>query len=298
MRLHTADGLLHALTPAGKQLWAPAKVGEPLANAAPLVDPRGNTWLCGFGGGLWKVDPRGKLAREAFFRGRQRLDSGSVMRGDVLYVGSEEGYVLAIDTSGDRGENRWNPAGDQGHAGWYLRCWPALNDEGIVIIAGQDEHLYGFRPEGTAVFRTPMPAQMLGSPVLDRHGHIYAGLSYQQRGQQPRGSLVCVDGNSHRIRWEYNARGPVESTAVIGEDDIIYFGDNAGVIHALDLRGHPQWTAEVGSPVRSAGTILSPQRLAFGLDDQTLMVLRCGSPALATAGWPKIGRTLGQNPVI
>ena len=85
----------------------------------------------------------------------------------------------------------------------------------------------------------------------------------------------------------------MESTPVIGDDGVIYFGDNEGVIHAVDLRGQAKWTAKVGSPVRSAGTILAPQRVAFGLDDETLVVLKCSSKGLA-GGWPKIGGTLGQ----
>ena len=87
----------------------------------------------------------------------------------------------------------------------------------------------------------------------------------------------------------------MESTPAIGDDDLIYFGDNAGVIHAVNFFGKVQWTADVGSPVRSAGTILAPTRLAFGLDDETLVVLDCSSGGLAAEGWPKVGRTLGQN---
>ncbi len=140
-----------------------------------------------------------------------------------------------------------------------------------------------------------MPGQMLGSPVFDRFGHIYVGISQSPRGMEPRGLLVCVDGNSHKVRWEYRAAGPVESTPVIGDDDVIYFGDNAGVIHAVNFLGRVQWTAQVGSPVRSAGTILAPHRLAFGLDNETLLVLECSSAGLAPEGWPKIGRTRAKT---
>jgi outer membrane protein assembly factor BamB len=139
-----------------------------------------------------------------------------------------------------------------------------------------------------------MPGQMLGSPVIDRTGHIYVGVSLSRRGEEPKGLLVCVDGNAHRIRWTYKAAGPVESTPVVGDDDVIYFGDNAGVIHAVDARGQLVWTGRVEAAVRSAGTIIAPERLAFGLDDETLVVLRCGAKGLALGGWPKICRSLGQ----
>jgi len=85
---------------------------------------------------------------------------------------------------------------------------------------------------------------------------------------------------------------------VIGDDGLVYFGDNACTIHAVDLRGNAQWTARVEAPVRSAGTIPGPKRLAFGLDDETLVVLDCTAGALAPSGWPKWGRSLAQNALV
>jgi outer membrane protein assembly factor BamB len=295
LRLHSSDGSLHGLSSAGKQLWMPATVGEPLGHAAPMVDDQGNTWVCAYSGGLIKVDTNGRVHKPGpFFRARQKLDAGGVIRQGVLYVGSEDGCLFAIRLDGEKGVNLWNHTAGQGQTGWYIHCTPALSDDGVLIVAGRDENLYGFRLDGEPVFKTPMPGQMLGSPVLDRFGHMYVGVSQAQRGQQARGLLICLDGNSHKIRWEYKAAGPVESTPVIGSDDTIYFGDNAGVIHAVDFRGTPQWTAQVEAPVRSAGAMVGPERVAFGLDNETLVVLKCSSRSLAEGGWPKLGRTLGQ----
>jgi len=295
VRLHCGDGCLHCLTSAGKQVWAPANVGEPLGHAAPLVDQDGNTWVCAYAGGLIKIAADGRVQKpRPYFRARQKLDAGGVIHQGVLYVGSVEGYVFAIQLGAEKGINLWNHAAEQGQTGWYIHCTPALSDDGILVVAGRDETLYGFHLDGNLAWKTPMPGQMLDSPVLDKFAHVYVGISQSQRGQQARGALVCIDGNSHKIRWEYKAAGAVESTPAIGNDDLLYFGDNAGLIHAIDLRGAAQWTAQLEAPVRSAGTILAPQRLAFGLDNETLVVLKCSSQSLASAGWPKIGRTLGQ----
>jgi outer membrane protein assembly factor BamB len=295
VRMHCGDSCLHCLEGAtGKQLWVPACVGDPLGYAAPVVDQEGNTWISAAGGGLVKVDARGRVQKPIYFRSRQKFDSPGIIARGVLYIGSEDGYVFAIDLGEDRGTNRWNHAAEQGYVG-CVHSAPAITDDGILIVAGQDEHLYGFASAGTAAFRTPMPGQLLGAPVFDKFGHVYVGVSQSPRGMEPRGLLACVDGNSHKVRWEYRAAGPVESTPVIGDDDMIYFGDNAGVIHAINFQGRPQWTAEVGSPVRSAGTILAPGRLAFGLDNETLVVLECSSQGLAAAGWPKVRRTRGQS---
>jgi len=293
VRVHCGDGFLHCVTAVGKQAWAPAQVGEPLGYAAPVVDDQGNTWISAYEGGLIKVDPEGQVGRQPFFRSRRKFDSAGIIYDRVLYVGSEDGYVFAIRIDGAKGTNIWDHSAEQGYTGWFVNSSPAVTEAGTVVVTSRDEQLYGFA--GAKVWNSKMPGQLLGSPVIDRYGHIYLGVSRTQRGQQGQGMLVCVDGNSHKIRWEYAAAGPVESTPVIGDDDIIYFGDNTGVIHAVDTKGHVQWTAQVESPVRSAGTILGPERLAFGLDNETLVVLKCSSKGLAESGWPKIARTLGQS---
>ena len=107
------------------------------------------------------------------------------------------------------------------------------------------------------------------APTIDRHGQIYAGAGQFSRGRKSRGALVCLDGNSHKIRWERTAAGAVESTPAIGDDDVIYFGDNAGVIHAVDFLGNVLWTAEVGSPVRERRDDFGPRprRLRPGQPD-------------------------------
>ncbi len=295
IRAHSADGFLHCVSPAGKQVWAPAHVGEALGWAAPACDQQGNTYISAYDGGLIRVSAEGKMGRKPYFRSRRKFDSAGVIHSGVLYIGAEDGYIFAIRLDPDRGENVWEHAVEQGFTGGYLNSSPAVTEEGVLVVAARDETLYGFSPSGAALWVTRMPGMMLASPVIDPYGHVYVGVSQAQRGQEPRGLLICVDGNSHKIRWQYTAAGPVESTPVIGDDDTIYFGDNSGTIHALDTRGNAKWTARVEAAVRSAGAIIAPQRLAFGLDDDTLVVLECSSAGLAQGGWPKIACTPAQT---
>lgn len=295
IRAHAADGLLHCVDPHGKPVFAPVQVGRPLGWAAPLVDAEGNTWISHYTGGLIRVDPGGKLAGSVYFRSRCKLDCAGILVHRVLCIGSEDPYVLAIDLSGTCGVNRWAGRADLGLVGSCVNSALALAEDGTLLVAVRDQKLVGLSPEGVVAWVAPLPGQLLGSPVIDRHGHIYVGVSRAERGAPGRGMLVCVDGHSHRVRWQYDVEAPVESTPVIGSDDTLYFGDNAGTIYALSLQGTLQWSARVEAPVRSAGTIPAPHRLAFGLDDDTLVVLECSSQGLASQGWPKIGGTLGQS---
>ena len=300
IRLHCNDGFLHCVTAAGKQAWSPALVGEPLGWASPLVDQSANTYISAYDGGLIKVDAQGKITTPRYFRSRQKLDSPGIIRDGVLYIGSEDSYVWALQLGPQKAKSLWDHVAGHGSTGWFINSSPALTRDSVLVVASRDEHLHGFTLDGTRAWQTKMPehCQMLASPVIDRHGNIYVGVSQTQRGDEPRGKLISVDGNSHRIRWECSAAGAVESTPVIGDDDVIYFGDNAGMIHAVDPQGNLQWTAQVGSAVRSAGTIPSPERLAFGLDNETLVVLKCSSQGLSAEGWPKISRTLEQSGMV
>ncbi|MHB8897419.1 MAG: outer membrane protein assembly factor BamB family protein [Thermoguttaceae bacterium] len=299
LRVHGADGLLHCVNSAGKQEWPPANVGQPLGWAAPVIDDRGNTYICGYEGGLLRVDAEGKLGPRPFFPSRRKFDSTGVILRNVLIVGSEDGYVFAVGLDEDRGRNLWDHSLDFGYAGGVVNSAPAVSDDGgIIVVAARDQNLSGFAPNGAKAWNVKLPGQLLGSPVIGPDGHILVGVSQAPRGQKARGSLVCVDGNSHKIRWQYSADDAIESTPAIGDDGLIYFGDNSGAIHAVDASGESLWKARVESPVRSAATLVAPGQVAFGLDDDTMVVLQCASRKLAPAGWPKLARNLAQSGLV
>ena len=295
IRVHAGDGQLYCVDMEGQQVWSPVAVGQPLGWASPVVDGDGNTWLCRYTGGLMKVDPRGTPQPRPFFRSRQKFDSTGLIHQGIFYVGAEDGFVYAIRLDGRKGTNVWNHLADQGKTDWFINSSPALADDSTLIVAGRDEYLYAFGLDGSRRGWVHIRGQMLGSPVVDPSGEIYVGVSIAKLGQQSRGKLVAASGEAKSVRWEYRAQGAVESTPVIGSDGIIYFGDNAGWIHAVDRNGKRRWVQDVGSPVRSAGTLYGPNRLLFGLDDGTLVALRCSSDSVATAGWPKYMGTLSQS---
>jgi outer membrane protein assembly factor BamB len=74
---------------------------------------------------------------------------------------------------------------------------------------------------------------------------------------------------------------------VIGDDEVVYFGDNSGHIHAVRPDGHCLWRQNVRKPVRSAGTIVGANRLVFGLDNGTLVGILCSSGGVSRKGWSK-----------
>jgi outer membrane protein assembly factor BamB len=286
-RIHSGDGLLHCLDQSGQSVWEPVDVGEPLGWAAPVVDDNGNTYISGYGGGLYKVTAQGEYKKAAYFRTRQKFDSTGLIHQGILHIGSEDAFLYAIDLSGSFGKNLWDQLEERGKTEWFINSAPALSLGATLVVAGRDEYLYGFRLDGKLAWKTHIEGQMLASPVISGDGDIFVGVSLVRARQADKGKLVCVDRTSHAIRWEYEAKGAVESTPVIGDDDLIYVGDNAGCVHAVRPDGQAAWRQSVRFAVRSPGLIVGPNRLVFGRDNGTAVGLLASSGGVATRGWPK-----------
>ena len=293
--IHSADGLLHCLGADGEQAWAPANVGKPLGWASPVIDEKRNIWICGYSGGLMKLNADGSHINRRFFRSREKFDSTGALYDGVFYVGSDDGFVYAIKLEDRRGHNLWDQKENRGLTDWFVNSAPAIGPGPTIVACSRDDCVYAFSAEGEQSWKTRVNGQMLASAVIDGEGHVFVTVSRTHRGEKGSGALVCISGNSHQVEWEYPTDAPCESTPVVGDDKIVYFGDNSGIIHAVDSEGNRVWTASLGSPVRSAGTIPWPRRVVFGLDNETLVALECSSQGVVTAGWPKYMGTLSQS---
>jgi outer membrane protein assembly factor BamB len=274
LRVHSGDGHLHLVSPDGKRVGSPATVGEPLGWASPLVDRNNVTWICGYHGGLLRVDAESRVGELPYFRGLQRFDSTGLIHDDVLYLGSENACVYAIPLHESRGKNVWNHLAEEGRTGWYINSALSLGPGPTVIVASRDSRLYGFGLDGKKRWDMEMEGQMLGSPLVAADGSIYVGLSVIAGRDRPSGMFVRVDGVSHRIMWRYCTALPIESTPVRRDDGTLYFGDNEGTIHALDSDGNVRWTERLHVGVRSVGAIVGSDRLLFGLENGQYAALR------------------------
>lgn len=295
LRVHSGDGKLHCVNLDGDEVFTTDDVGEPLGWASPLADDESNTWICAYHGGLLKIDSKGDRRRQPFFRTRQKFDSTGIIYKGIYYVGSEDGFVYAISTNGMRGRITWDHLAGHGKTDWFINSAVVLTPDEVIVVAGRDEHLYGFQLSGKKAWKVHLHGQLLGSPVVSADGDVYVGVSTSRPNRRGAGKLVCIGSSPHKIKWEYKAQELVESTPVIGDDGIVYFGDNAGSIHAVDAAGNRQWLRNVGVAVRTPGTIPCPHRVVFGTDKGVLVGIQCSSRGLAEGGWPKYMGTLGQS---
>ena len=287
LRVHSCDRRLHGLSAAGVPLWPAVEVGDPLSWASPLVDQDGNTWLCSATGGLIKVDAQGQKSARPFLRSPTRFDCAGVMHSGRLIVGGEDQFVHAIDLSGNRGAEVWDPTADRGKTNWFINSAIAVAEGPVFVVASRDDHLYGFSTEGEELWKTPTPGRVLGSPIIDGKNRVLVGVSRETSGTATGGALACFDLRRRTWQWEAAARGPVESTPVVGANGTIYFGDNAGYVHAVNDMGRTLASHDIGHPVRSAGVLIGNHQVVFGDDSGSLFALSCDSAALSS-GWPKL----------
>ncbi len=295
VRVHSTDGFLHLVQGDGSRMSVPAEVGPPLGWAMPMVDAKNRTWIAQSTGGIFPIDADGEPARRPFYRTRRRFDCVGVIRQDVLYIGCEDHFVHAIPLTDEHGENIWDQRPNAGRTGGAINCPLVVSSHDELLVVSQDGMLHAFDWNGDSKWTFPIPGQVHGSPVVDHDGTILLGISRTPRHRSMTGSILAIDGATHRQRWEYKVDAPVESTPVIGDDSVIYFGDNAGTLYAIDGPNQLLWKSSFDAQVRSGGTFMAPKIVCFGLDDGSLVALQASSQGLLPNGWPKMGRTLDQS---
>jgi outer membrane protein assembly factor BamB len=172
--------------------------------------------------------------------------SAPALDGGVLYVGSRDGAVYAMDAA--TGERRW-----RFQTGGPVTATPVIAD-GRVLVGSWDHRMYAIDPaSGTMQWsfdaQAPVPAGAVlhaGTLIFGTHGRS--------------GRLIALDAQSGRLRWAFvddSAHWPNERPVL--RDGVLYVTnwdaanfvrggpENARAwVHAIDAdTGHRIWTARL-----------------------------------------------------
>lgn len=185
---------------------------------------------------LWRFDTHGgSLVRQIQASGPapyDRLASAATVAGALVYIGSADGRLYAVERAS--GRERWHFA-TQG----VVRSTPAVA-AGRVFIGSYDHHVYAVGAEsGTLDWQYDTLEPVVSSPLVVA-GSVYVGSRSSD--------LFALDASTGAVRWRYFYWSSwVESSARL-HDGVLYVGSSDyEALLAIDAaRGTTVWKCSVG----------------------------------------------------
>lgn len=266
---------LLAIDPLGQFVWS-FDAGGNFRYSTPAIGASGTIYVGGGDGKLYAVNPDHSLAW-AFSAGAPIKTSPNIGADGTIYFGCDDGKLYAVWPNGTR---RWTfTAGDT------IRSSPALAPDGTIYFGCEDAYLYAVWPDSTLRWRVATGAQIkFSSPAVSSSGSVYVGsydgflyaftagggFQWAYFTNNPIRSSPAIGGDGTvfvgagsklfairsdgNLQWDYDTDGEVQSSpAYVAGRNAVCVGDDAGsfhVVHADD--GGNDWTARVGSPIRSS----------------------------------------------
>lgn len=262
-------GRLEAITPNQSTKWR-VDFSEGI-EASPSVGPDGTVYIGCLNGIMYAFYPN--LPANALFRDRLKWSyttggpiGGSAALsadGSTLYVGSEDGYLYALDAS--NGSLRWRmPTGRE------ILASPVVGPDGSIYIGSLDGKFYAFNPDGSQKWAPKQTGGAIyGSAAIGRDGTLYFG-SHDQSVY-----AIAPDGTT---LWEFFTNGAIDVSPALGADGTVYVMSADRNFYALDpspaSATRRKWATPMGVSSASSPAVRSDGVILFGADDNRVHGLR------------------------
>lgn len=192
-----------------------------------------------------------------------RIVAKPLIVGDVVYVGTADNLLLALDINS--GEELWRF--ETGHSIW---AQPTLIDD-TLYVSSLDRHIYALDPNnnGEVKWSTLLTGALSGKPI------VVDGLVLLSNFDTELHALSAEDGADV---WTVETTDWVWSAPAVA-DGRVFFGDSSGVIYAVALEdGEVLWTEQAPgaiqtSPVVVNGTVYIASEGAEETETGTLLAL-------------------------
>ncbi|GCE01003.1 protein kinase domain-containing protein [Embleya hyalina] len=145
------------------------------------------------------------------------VSSPPVVAGGVVYVGSDDGYVYAIDAT--TGTKKWVfPTGN------HIGSSPVVVG-GVVYLGSDDGYVYAIdATTGTKKWVFPTGNRVTSSPVVVG-GVVYVGSTDK--------NVYAIDATAGTKKWVFATGNHIGSSPVV-VGGVVYLGSDDGYVYAID----------------------------------------------------------------
>lgn len=308
------DGKVYALDgKIGAKKWDYQTGGR--VRSTPAVGPDGTVYVGSYDTKMYALNKTTGAKLWEFATGGEILSSPALGPSGTLYFGSGyrdvggqkayDGKIYAIDAR--TGVEIWRYQVQSTRPAVWGSA--AIAEEGTIYIGASDNSVYALHGKtGARVWQDQFGGDVW-APALLGNGFLCAGGGTHFR------ALNTVTG---AMKWDYDTGISSDGSPVVGPDGTVYFGDDAGKLHAVDGgSGLKKWSFDTGWEIDSTpaiaadGTIytgsgnggtLGPGKSLYALDSITGTMLwkyKTGggvysSPAIGTDGTVYFGSDDGK----
>jgi outer membrane protein assembly factor BamB len=219
-----------------------------------------------------------------FHVGSGSQSSPALGRDGTIYVGTGEGYLIALDPDG---AERWRLK-----TGFEIASSPAIGQDETVYVGCRDRRFYAVDKNGRRKWTFTTGGWVDASPAIGAGGTIYFG-SWDKKFY-----ALNPDGSK---QWEFATGGPVTSSAAIDSGGVIYFGSYDRNFYALNPDGSKRWSYATGGEISSAPAMGETGELYFASVDGTFHAVNPDGTRrweLQTGGITRSSPVLGMDGTI
>jgi outer membrane protein assembly factor BamB/tRNA A-37 threonylcarbamoyl transferase component Bud32 len=206
------DSNLHIINAATGRRALKVDLGAPI-RSTPLVYGE-NIYVGVESGEFYCIDFRGKIKWRV--RAKRAITSSPAAADDIMYYGSVDGNIYAIDAK--TGWSIWRFRMDRG----TISSPQVVNNQ--IFIGSADGNIYCIDTRSSKeVWRFNTGHQVSSSPTIHKDSVYCGGVD---------GFIYCIESKTGRLRWKYETEGAITSSPII-HDDIVYIGSTDHRLYAL-----------------------------------------------------------------
>jgi len=190
---------------------------------------------------------------------------GTVSEGNILYVCTMDGRVLALNPDNGTWKWDWKPTAKQGGqtassftcagsslAGGLFYGAPAVAN-GVVYVAFHTGKVYAIDAASTEQKWEQDLRSTVSGGVAVGNGTVFVGSS--------NGKLSALDAGNGSLKWEFTTENEVWTTPVV-VDGVVYFGSLDHNLYAVDVETHElKWN----KPFKTGGSVAASPLVVDGV---------------------------------